>query len=268
MNPLIYRRLKPIFNFLTFLTIVFVLAPLLVSLAISFSQLPFATFPPRGFTLKWYEQIATNPDFLSALQLSMALAVTSTLFSLIVGIPASLVIARSTDRYLARTCEAILLSPLLLPVLITGLSLLQFSTWSHINDPIANMFIGYTVVTIPYVIRTVVTSLKLVNPSLEEAARTLGANSVRAFFRITMIQIAPGVMSGALFSFMVSLDNYTISMWFSDASSSPLPIFMMKSIDNVFDPSIAAMAGVMLVLGSLIVLVLERLVGLRRSMGI
>nr|WP_238935194.1 ABC transporter permease subunit [Pseudomonas typographi] len=164
--------------------------------------------------------------------------------------------------------EALLLSPLLLPVLITGLSLLQFTAWTGISNTLVNMSIGYVVVIIPYIIRTVVTSLKLVNYSLEEAARTLGASALVAFMKVTLIQIAPGIMAGALFAFMISLDNLTISIWFTNAEINPLPIYMMKRMDSVFDPSIAAMSGVMLLVGTCVVLLLERLVGLRRSMGI
>jgi putative spermidine/putrescine transport system permease protein len=110
--------------------------------------------------------------------------------------------------------------------------------------------------------------LRLVDRSLEEAARTLGADPWRTFRRVTVPQIASGVAAGALFAFMVSLDNYPISLWLADARAVPVPIYLAQRMQDVFDPSIAAMASLMILVGAAAVVGLERLVGLRRAMGI
>lgn len=115
--------------------------------------------------------------------------------------------------------------------------------------------------------RTVTASLQLADRSLEDAARTLGANRWRTFWRVTLPQIAPGVAAGALFAFVISLDHYPISMWFANAQTSPLPVLLMNSIARVFDPSVATMSSLMIVVGALAVVALEKLVGLRRAMG-
>jgi putative spermidine/putrescine transport system permease protein len=114
----------------------------------------------------------------------------------------------------------------------------------------------------------VTASLQLVDPTLEEAARTLGADRWRTFRRVSIPQIAPGVAAGALFAFMVSLDNYPISMWLSDAHAVPLPMLLFQDMQRVFDPSIAAMASLMILVGAAAVVALEKLVGLRRAMGV
>ena len=154
------------------------------------------------------------------------------------------------------------------PVLITGLALLQFFSANDIGRALLNLFLGHTLVTIPYVVRTVMASLLLVDRSLEEAARTLGANRWRTVWRVTLPQIAPGVAAGALFAFMVSLDTYPISMWLADARAVPLPVLLFQNMSRVFDPSIAAMASLMILVGAAAVIALERLVGLRRAVGI
>jgi putative spermidine/putrescine transport system permease protein len=123
-------------------------------------------------------------------------------------------------------------------------------------------------VTLPYVVRAVGVSLVLVDHSLEEAARTLGANAWRSFWRVTLPQIAPGVAAGALSAFMVSLDNFPISMWLADARAVPLPVLLFNNMASMFDPSIAAMASLMILIGLTAVMLLERLVGLRRAMGV
>ena len=101
------------------------------------------------------------------------------------------------------------------------------------QDANRNLFFGHTIVTLPYVVRTTTASLLLVDRSLEQAARTLGANPWRTFRRATLPQIVPGIAAGALFAFMVSLDNYPISMWLSDARAVPLPILLYKNMTRV-----------------------------------
>ena len=108
----------------------------------------------------------------------------------------------------------------------------------------------------------------LADVALEEAARTLGASHWRTFRRVTLPQIAPGVAAGALFAFMVSFDNYPVSMWLADAQNDPMPMLIYRKATGVFDPSVAAMSTLMIGLAVGVVLVLERLVGLRRAMGL
>ena len=252
---------------ITAAVMVFVLAPLLVAVSISFSNSPFATFPPQGFTLDWYRQVLADPDFRDSFTFTIVLALAATVTSVGLGLPAAFALQRSTLPG-AGALQGVLLSPLIFPVLITGLALLQFYSATNMQDAAVNLFLGHTLVTLPYVVRTVTASLQLVDRSLEEAARTLGADRWRTFRRITIPQIAPGVAAGALFAFMVSVDNYPISMWLADARSVPLPILLFQDMQRVFDPSIAAMASLMILVGAAAVVVLERLVGLRRAMGI
>ena len=246
---------------------VFVLAPLLVAVSISFSAAPFASFPPQGFTLDWYRQVLADPDFIASASLSVGLALGVTAAALALGVPAAIALQRSR-LFWASGLQGLLLSPLIFPVLVTGLGLLQFYSAVNMQDATVNLFLGHTLVTLPYVVRTTAASLQLIDPSLEEAARTLGAGAWRVFRRVTVPQIAPGVAAGALFAFMVSLDNYPISMWLSDAQAVPLPVLLFKNMSRVFDPSIAAMASLMILVGAVAVIALEKIVGLRRAMGI
>lgn len=251
----------------TALVLLFVLAPLLVVLAISVSTAPFASFPPHGFTLAWYGKVLADPDFQTSAALSIGLALAATGAALLLGVPAAFALTRATFRGRAAV-QGLLLSPLVFPSLITGLALLQFFAWLRMQDAVTNLLLGHALVTLPYVVRAVGVSLLLVDPSLEEAAWTLGASRWRGFWRVTLPQIAPGVAAGALFAFMVSLDNYPVSMWLADARAVPLPLLLFNNMASVFDPSITAMAGLMILIGAIAVLLLERLVGLRRAMGV
>lgn len=249
---------------ITILMMLFILAPLLIVVSMSVSDSYFVTFPPQGFTLKWYVKILQDRDFLEALRLSGLLAFGATLGSLLLGIPAALALTRGSFPGLD-FLKGLVLSPLIFPALVTGLALMQLLATFGWGDARINLLIGHIVVTCPYMIRSVTTSLMLVDVNLEDAARTLGANRIKTFMRITLPQIAPGVAAGSLFVFMVSFDNYPVTMWLANSQYSPVPLVLMRQLVNVFDPSVPAMSTVIIILAVIGVLILERLVGLRRA---
>lgn len=242
----------------------FILAPLVVVVSMSVSDSYFVTFPPQGFTLRWYVKILQDRDFLEALRLSALLAFGATAGSLVLGVPAAIALTRGHFPG-AEFVKGLVLSPLIFPALVTGLALMQLLAGFGWGDARVNLLIGHIVVTSPYVIRSVITSLMLVDLNLEDAARTLGASRWTTFWRITLPQIAPGVAAGALFAFMVSFDNYPVTMWLANSQYSPVPLVLMRQLVNVFDPSVPAMSTVIIILAVIGVLVLEKLVGLRRA---
>jgi putative spermidine/putrescine transport system permease protein len=245
----------------------FILAPLIVTVAISVGTSPFAAFPPRGFTLGWYAQVLADADFQASLTFSMLLALGATAGALALGVPAALALTR--HEFPGRAAAgAALLSPLIFPVLITGVALLQMFAMLNANNTALNMLIAHVLVTTPYVVRTVAASLVLADVTLEDAARTLGAGRWTVFRRITIPQIAPGLAAGSLFAFMVSFDNFPISLWLADAQHNPIPILIFQRIASVFDPSIAAISTLMILLSMAIVVAMERVVGLRRAIAI
>ncbi len=250
---------------ITSLTMLFVLAPLLVALALSISDSPFVTFPPKGFTLAWYGKVLTDRWFLESLATSVEISAAATFLSLLLGVPASYAIVRHPFPG-AALCRELVLSPLIFPILITGLVLVKFFAAWGMQDAFPNLILAHALVTLPYVVRTVAASLVLADVSLDEVALTLGYSPLRTFFHVTIPQIAAGLAAGALFAFMVSLDNFQVSMWIADARTVPVPIMLFQSMARVFDPSIAAMASVMVLVGTAAVLCLEKLVGLRRAM--
>lgn len=252
---------------ITAVTMLFILAPLLVTVAISVTTTQFVTFPPRGFTLAWYGKVLQDPDFLESLRFSALLAVGATTGALLLGVPAAFAITRY-DYPGRAAISSVLLSPLVFPVLITGVALLQvFSMMNSTSTPL-NLLIAHVLVTTPYVVRTVAASLLLADRTLEDAARTLGAGNWLVFRRITIPQIAPGLAAGALFAFMISFDNFPISLWLADAQHNPIPLLVFQMIGNVFEPSVAAISTLMITLAMVIVVILERVMGLRRAMAI
>jgi putative spermidine/putrescine transport system permease protein len=250
----------------TLATMLFVLAPLAVIVAMSVSGTAFATFPPRGFSLMWYGRVLADADFRSSLAFSALLATAATLGALALGLPAAYAVTRFAlpGREVVRM---VLLSPLIFPVLVIGVALLRFFSDLNFNSAPVNLLIAHVLVTTPYVVRTVTASLMLADASLEEAARTLGAGRWRTFRRITIPQIAPGLAAGALFAFMVSFDNYPVSMWLADAQNVPMPMLIYRLVGSVFTPAVPAISTLMILIAFGVVLAMERLVGLRRAMA-
>lgn len=251
---------------ITAAVLIFILAPLVVTIAISFNDTAFVVFPPRGFTLKWYVEIVRDPEFLGSLAFSTELALAATAGALLLGVPAAFGVVRG--EFPGREAvAALLLSPLIFPVLITGVALLQLFSMLRSDNTALNLLIAHVLVTMPYVVRTVSASLMLADRTLEEAAQTLGAPRWRVFRRITVPQIAPGLAAGALFAFMVSFDNFPISMWLADAQHNPVPLLIFQRIANVFEPSLAAISTLLILFAIAVVLIVERVAGLRRGLA-
>jgi putative spermidine/putrescine transport system permease protein len=244
----------------------FLLAPLVVPVLISFSDTAFVTWPPRGFTLRWYVKILNEQEFTSSFRFSLMLGVIATMGALALGTPAAIGLVR--HRFPGRgLVQGLLLSPLIFPMLVTGIALLRLATSTGMQDSLMNLALGHVLVTVPYVVRTVSASLLLVDPSIEEAARTLGADRLRGFWLVTRPQIMPGLVAGAIFAFVTSFDNYPVSMWLADAVNIPLPLMIFTLTSRFFDPGIAAIASLMILLSVALILVMEKVTGLKRAMS-
>jgi putative spermidine/putrescine transport system permease protein len=209
----------------------------------------------------------SDPEVIASFRLSLELAISVCVVSLTLGTAASLAMVR--HRFPGRSAiQGFLLSPLIFPALVTGIALLQFFSALHSTWTFAHLLIGHVVITIPYVVRAVSASLLVNDFSLEEAARTLGAGPVYTFVRVTVPQIAPGLLAGGILSFVVSFDNYSVSMWLTDAEHTPIPMLVIKFITRFFDPSVAALSSLMILVAIMIIVLVEKMLGLRKFMGV
>lgn len=249
------------------LIVAFILAPIVIVIIVSFSSGEFVRFPPPGLSLKWYPQVFRLEGFVDAYFLSLKLALIVTCLSLILGATASL----SMVRYAFPGKEfltSLFLSPLIFPAIVTGIALLQFFSMLRVTSSFAMLVIGHTVITIPYVVRTVTASLVGMNRNVEAAARVLGADLLQTFFFITLPLIRPGILAGGIFAFIISFDNYTVSLFLRDASTATIPIRIFLYIEHTFDPSTAAASSVLVFMSLLTIVIAERLVGLKRLVSV
>src|SRR6266446_2105996 len=212
-------------------------------------------------SLKSQEQKPPNPLLIqdkNALQPRLAL---------ILGTAASLALARYTFPG-RQWLNTFFMSPLIFPPIITGIALLQFFSTLGIRATFFTLMVGHTLITIPYVVRTVTASLQGLRSNVEEAARLLGANPWQTFWYITLPLIKPGLLAGGIFAFITSFDNYTISMWLKSAEETPLPLRIFFYIERIMDPSVAAVSGAMILFSIVLVIVTEKAVGLSRAMNV
>lgn len=255
------EALHPALKIVVAIILLAVVAPLIVPLLMSISDTPYIVFPPQGFTLKWYGAVLSNPDAQGSFLFSLQLAAMVTALSLLLGVPC----AAGLTRYKLPGQQAVLgliLSPLIVPLIVTGVALLQLFSMLGSRATLMQLVIGHTVVCLPYVIRSVSASFLLVNRDLEQAAAVLGAPPHLVATRILWPQIRPGIIAGAVFSFIVSFDDYPISMWLADGEHFPIPLFLYTVIERSFDPSIAAIASLMIFFALLLVLVIEKILGI------
>ncbi|MEU7321924.1 ABC transporter permease [Streptomyces griseoviridis] len=251
----------------TLLTVLylFLLAPIIVVFVESFDDSTFLRFPPEGFTLDAYRQVFANADFRSGVQVSAVTAAVTTLLALLTGVPAALALTRVGFKG-RDAVESAFLSPLLVPHIVLGLALLVLFAPIPLTDTYAGLILAHLGVTVPYVVRTVSAALAGADPRAEEAARTLGAGRLTVLRRVTLPAALPGLVSGAVIAFLLSFDETVISLFVSGQNTRPLPVAVLQYVEYRSDPSIAALSVCLVLLSVLAVLVVERSLGLRRSL--
>jgi putative spermidine/putrescine transport system permease protein len=247
--------------------ILFLMAPIIVIIPVSFNEGAVFRFPPVGFSLRWYERIRNIDAILSALALSAQIAALSTAIALVLGTLASIAIVRGRIPG-GEALATFLASPLMLPGLVLGIAMLQCFRAIGLFDAWASLLLAHVVVTMPFVMRTVLASLSLFDFAMVDAARTLGCSYPVALWKVLVPNILPGFLSGALFAFIASFDNYPVSMFLTDVRNKTLPIQLLNTIEMSPDPTLAALSTVLIVLTVLALVVCDRLVGLRRMASI
>ena len=240
----------------------FLLAPIAIVSVFAVNPTPYISFPPVGFTLVWFAKFFANPDFINALWISLRVAAAVLVLSMLIGATAALALARG-DLPAARLLTAFFMSPLMLPAILTGLALFQSYLLAGIGRPVWGLIMAHTLIAVPYVLRTTLAVLHNFDHRIEEAAAVLGASPVRVFFEVTLPLIRPGVFAGGVFAFIVSFDQFPVSLFLVVPKGETLPVVLFNYMKFDLDGAIAAASMVSILLALSVVLVLERLIGLK-----
>ena len=261
------RFAKGLTSFALFLTIAFLLLPIVVVIPVSFTEAPIFAFPPEGFSLQWYWRIRNVDGLLSALGLSAQIAALSTAISLLLGTLCAIALVRGRLPG-AEAVATFMVSPLMLPGLVLGIAMLQAMRELGLRDAWFSLLIAHVVITMPFIMRTVLASLSLFDFAMVDAARTLGCSYPLAIWRVLVPNILPGFVSGALFAFIASFDNYPVSMFLVDVRTKTLPIQLLNYLEISPDPTLAAVSTLLILLTIFVLFLCDRMVGLRRMSSI
>lgn len=246
-----------------------ILLPIVMVTWLAFFQQAIPSFPPQGYSLRWFFAIAKNPKFVSGFLLSLQVAVLATAIGVSIGVPAALGIA----RYRLRGREPIvnlLLLPLVVPGIVLGTSLYVFHvevtilTELPVVGSLAGLVAGHILLVIPWSVRLVSASFAGFDRSLEEAAQSLGATPLQTFLRVTLPSIRPGIVAATLFGFVVSFGNLEMSMFLVGAGETTLPIAILQYLEWRIDPTIAAVSVLQILLIGGAMFVTDRFVKLTR----
>ncbi|MGJ4891411.1 ABC transporter permease [Bradyrhizobium sp. HKCCYLRH3099] len=244
--------------------LIFLLTPIAIVIVFALNPTPFIQFPPVGVSLRWFEKFFASRDFMHALLFSLEVAAMTTIAATVLGASAALAIARGNLPG-SRLIVATMLSPLMLPAILTGLALFQSYVLLDVGRPVWGLIAGHTLVTIPYVVRTTLAVLHNFDVRLEEAAQNLGASPTRTFFEVTLPLVKPGVMAGGIFAFIVSFDQFPVSLFLVAPGSETLPITLFNYLKFDLDGTIGAASVVSILLSFIVVIALDRTVGLRST---
>jgi len=195
--------------------------------------------------------------------MSLILAFGSTIVSLALGTAAAYALHRRALPG-SEAITAFLMAPLVLPSVVIGVAMLQFYSMTGLRGSLFGLLAAHVVITAPYIIRAALTGLAGVDGALEEAARVLGASGFEAFRLVTLPLIQPGLVAGALFAFITSLDNVPVTIFLIGANQTTLPVLIFSSVEMGIDPSVAAVSTLLIIATGLVLVVAERRAGFHR----
>jgi putative spermidine/putrescine transport system permease protein len=247
----------------------YILTPLFFVTWLAFFKQEIPSFPPEGYSLRWFAAIPSNDRFLSGFLLSLQVGVVATFIGLLVGVPAALCLSRFQFRG-REILNSLLLLPLVVPGIVLGMAIYVFHVETEINTGIpilgslGGLVAGHVLVVIPWTVRLVTASLAGLDRSIEEAAQSLGANRWVTFRRVTMPSILPGIVAAALFGFVSSFGNLEMSLFLVGPGRTTLPIAILQYLEWKIDPTIAAVSVLQIILIAAAMLITDRFVKISR----
>lgn len=235
------------------LTVFFLVAPTLVIVPMSFTASNSLTFPPEGFSVRWYEKMVTDPQWSTGFVNSAQVAFLTAILATVLGTLAALGTVRG--RFPGRSAvNALILTPLIVPVIIVAIGMFAIFVRWKLSGSLVGLVLAHTALAMPFVVVNVAASLRTIDRNLELAAQSLGANPSRTFSRITLPLILPGVLAGGLFAFITSWDEVVVSIFLTSARFRTLPVEMWEQVRQVVDPTVAAVATTVLAVTTTVLL--------------
>ena len=233
----------------------FLLLPIVFIVALSFGSSPWLAFPPPEWTLRWYGELFSKPEWFTAIGNSFRIGLAVTVMSLAIGVPASFAIVRG--RFPGRDALAALFTtPLIVPLVIIGIALYGFFLSTGLSGTFLAFSLSHLVIALPFSVITTTNALRAFDENIEKAAIVCGATRAQALLRVTLPAILPGIVAGGLFSFLISWDEVVLAIFMSSPDLQTLPVKMWSALRLDLSPIIAAAATLMVLLTLVLLAVL------------
>ena len=246
---------------LTALTYLFLVGPIVIVIGAAFSDTGYLAFPPEGLTLRWFVNAWEVTAFRTTFVTSLQVAVLATTLSLAIGVPAAYAMAKYRGG-LPPVLATVFVLPILVPEIVFGFSMLR-SVAIGLDVPILPaLVLGHALLVLPYTVRVTAASLASFDFAAEEAAVSLGSPPWRTFFTIVLPNIRAGLIAAFILAFITSLNDVSISLFLTGPGISTLPIQLLAYVEQFFDPTIASVSVLLMVLTVTVMAVVERTLGL------
>ena len=227
-------------------------APTLVIVPISFAQKKSLAFPPDGFSLQWYANILNSPDWSGSIVSSLKIAAIVAVVATVIGTLAAMGLARMKAGA-GGILRAILITPMIVPGVVLAIGIYAVYLDHQMVGTLTGYVLAHSMLAIPFVIIAVGASLAVFDTRLETAAASLGASRITAFFTVTLPLIAPGILSGLLFAFVTSFDEVIVALFINSPTLKTLPVQIFASMTRDSDPTVAAVGTLIFVLTSFLI---------------
>jgi putative spermidine/putrescine transport system permease protein len=239
----------------------FLMAPLVIVIGAALSNTTFLTFPPQGLTLRWFERIFEISAFRRTMVTSFQIACIATAIALVIGIPA----AYALNRYriqLPAWLSTLFVLPILVPEIVLGFSLLRSVNVEGGVPIFITLLIGHTLLVLPYCVRVISASLASFDFSVEEAAISLGSHPLKTFFTIVLPNVKSGVIAAFILAFITSINDVSVSLFLTGPGVSTLPIQLLAHMEQFFDPTVASVSVLLMLLTVAVMAIVEWTLGL------
>jgi len=236
----------------------FLIAPIIVIMPLSFNSEPYFTYPMPGFSLRWYEDFFSNPQWILGLKNSVIVGIFATLIASVLGTLAALGMNRTA--FPGKTAIlAVLISPMVVPIVITAVGMFYFYSKLGLTSTLTGLILAHAALGVPFVVITVSATLVGFDNNLIRAGASLGASPVSVFFKVTFPLILPGIVSGALFAFIISWDELVVAIMLASTEQHTLPRRMWSGIRELLSPTIMAVATMLIIISIFLMVVMELL---------
>jgi putative spermidine/putrescine transport system permease protein len=245
------------------LALALLVLPSVIVVMISFDTRAFISFPPQGFTTRWYQQVFAHPALVGAMWTSLKVGLMVTAACILLGLPTALACARGEFR--GRTALSVyVIVPHMVPGIVLGIAILFTGALVGIGPSIWLQAVALSAFILAVMVRTVMARLQRLDPLLEQAAANLGASPFQAFRTVTLPLLLPAVLAGSVFTFIEGFDNLSVTIFTHGFRDRPLPIELLAIVQQTSSPMVAALSGVQIMLAILALAALSLTIGLER----